>query len=160
MRRLLVLPLVSLALLGCGEKTPTSPQVDCETDTVKADFLSDFATKLRDEGAKGYTAAAMKELLTIKDVTPLEKASKNGYSKCSAKVAIKYPPDLAEKIAKVFTSEKAYLDFKDELEERFGIVNGAGMHAQLMDAVADGPFGAVPAAPDPAVIAKYQKTIQ
>jgi len=29
-----------------------------------------------------------------------------------------------------------------------------------MDAVADGPFGSVPASPDPAVIAKYQKTIQ
>lgn len=149
-----------VALLGCGDKAPPVPLVDCETDSVKAGFLSEFATKLKEEGAKGYTAASMKELLSIKDVTPLEKVPKNGYSKCSAKVAVKYPAGLPATIAKAFANEKAYSAFKDELEEKYGVVNGAGMHAQLMESVADGPFGAVPVTPDPALIDKYQKTIQ
>jgi hypothetical protein len=67
---------------------------------------------------------------------------------------------LAQKIGQIFRNEAAYLSFKDTLEEKYGIVAGAGMHAQLMDAIADGPFGAVPFAPDPASISKHKVTIQ
>lgn len=160
MKKLAIASAMALAVIGCGDKTPPPPSVDCETDSVKTDLLADFATKLKEEGAKGYTAAGIKELLSIKDVTALEKSPKNGYSKCSAKIALKYPSDLSESIARAFASEKTYEAFKDELEERYGVVNGAGVHAQLMDAIADGPFGAVPVTPDPASVSKYQKTIQ
>jgi hypothetical protein len=160
MKRLAPALVLSLAVFGCGDKAPPLPSVDCETDSVKTDLLSDFAAKLRDEGVKGYTTASIKQLLSVKDVTALEKIAKNGFSKCTGKIAIKYPAGLSEKIAAAFDSEKAYESFKDELEERYGVVNGAGMHAQLMDAVTDGPFGAVPVPPDPATVSKYKKTIQ
>ena len=88
------------------------------------------------------------------------KSAGKDYSKCSAKVAVNYPPNLAEGISQFFLSESAYLAFKDQLEDKFGVVAGAGMHAQLMDAIADGPFGSVPFAPDSATITKHHKTIQ
>lgn len=160
MKRLAPALVLTLAIFGCGDKSITPPLADCETDTVKADLLADFATKLKDEGAKGYTSTSIKEILSIKEVSALEKAPQKGYSKCSAKIAIKYPAGLSEKIAEAFTSEKTYEAFKNELEERYGVVNGAGVLAQLMDAIADGPFGTVPVTPDPATVSKYKKTIQ
>lgn len=158
----IIAPWAALAVLltACGDKEPPMPQVDCETDAVKSELLADFAGKLKEEGAKGHTTASIRDLLVIDKVAPLEKNAKSGYSKCSAKIAVKYPSDFAAQIAKVFANENTYLTFKDELEDRYGVVNGAGMHAQLLDAVSDGPFGTVPASPDPAVIGKYQKTIQ
>jgi hypothetical protein len=160
MKRLVPALLFTLAVVACGDKSPALPMVDCETDTVKADFLADFATKLKEEGAKGYTAASIRELLSLKEVTAVEKVPKTGYSKCAAKISVKYPVDLSEKIANAFTSEKTYEAFKTELEDRYGVVNGAGVLAQFMDSIADGPFGAVPITPDPAEVSKYKKTIQ
>lgn len=160
MKKLAIASVFTLTLMGCGDKSPPAPVVDCETESVKTDLLADLATKLKEEGAKGHTSASMKELLSIKDVTPLEKTPKTGYSKCAAKIALTYPQGLSENIARAFSSEKSHEAFKDALEDRYGIVNGAGLYAQLMDAVADGPFGAVPVTPDPATVSKYQKTIQ
>lgn len=160
MKKLAIASVFTLAVMGCGDKSPPTPLVDCETESIKAALLTEFAAKLKEEGAKGHTSASMKELLSIKDVAPLEKATKSGYSKCAAKIAISYPQSLSEQIAKSFASEKSYEAFKESLEDRYGIVNGAGIHAQLMDAIADGPFGTVPITPDPANVAKYQKTIQ
>lgn len=151
---------LAVLLTACGDKEPPMPQTDCETDVVKSELLAEFASKLKEDGAKGHAAASIRDLLVIDKVASLEKNAKSCYSKCSAKIAVKYPADLAAQIAQVFANENAYLTFKDELEDKYGVVNGAGMHAQLMDAVSDGPFGAVPTSPDPAVIGKYQKTIQ
>jgi hypothetical protein len=155
-----------LMLLGCGEKDTSKdpaanlPVIDCETDTVQAAVLRNLAFKFVEEGAKGHSGNALTERLTLKEVTPLIKSAQRDYSKCSAKVAVNYPADLAQSVGQFFRNESVYLSFKDELEDKYGVVAGAGMYAQLMDAVADGPFGAVPFAPDPATIAKYQSTIQ
>lgn len=153
--------LLALFVFGCGEKSPPPvAQPDCEAQSVTSELLAEFAGKLKDEGVKGYATAAIKELLLIKAVTPVQKAPQDGYSKCAAKLAIKYPPEFSEKVALAFASAKTYEAFKTELEDRYGVVNGAGMHAQLMYAVTDGPFGTVPVTPDPATVNKYQKTIQ
>lgn len=155
-----------LALLGCGEKDTSKdpaanlPVIDCETDTVQAVVLKNMASKFIEEGAKGHSGNTLKERLNLKDVVPMAKSAQKDYSKCSANVIVNYPPDLVQRVGHFFRNESAYLSFKDELEEKYGVVAGAGMHAQLMDAVADGPFGAVPFAPDAASIAKYQSTIQ
>jgi hypothetical protein len=155
-----------LALIACGEKDSPHvqaaymPEVDCESDTVQADVLKNLASKFLEEGAKGQSSGTLREQLTLKDVVPLVKSPQKDHSKCSAKVAVNYPPDLAQKIGQLFRNEAAYLSFKDTLEDKYGVVAGAGMHAQLMDAVADGPFGNIPFAPDPATISKHKVTIQ
>ena len=155
-----------LALLGCGEKEMPQGQtarmsiVDCETEAIQADMLKNLAAKFLEEGAKGHSAIALKERLAFNEVAPLVKSAKKDYSKCAAKVAVKYPPDLAQSLGQFFRTESAYLSFKDKLEEKYGVVAGAGMHAQLMDATADGPFGSVPFAPDPSTISRHQATIQ
>lgn len=152
--------LVLTALVGCGDKTPPEVQSDCKADSVKEEVLGQFADKLKSEGAKGDTTASLRQMLAIKDVELVEKNTKSGYSKCTAKITVKYPDGLTDAIANEFSSEKSYEDFKDTLEEKYGIVNGAGIHAQLMDFVSDGPFGAVPVTPDPSTISRHQKIIR
>jgi hypothetical protein len=155
-----------LALLGCGDKETTQgkttplPSVDCETESVRADLLKQLAAKFLDEGVKGQSASSLQERLVINQVTPLSKSPQKDYSKCLAKVAVNYPPDFTQSVGQFFRNESAYLSFKDALEDQYGVVAGAGMHAQLMDAIADGPFGAIPFAPDPSSISRYQTTIQ
>jgi hypothetical protein len=158
--------LLPMLLVACGDqevskaKNPAVPIIDCETNSVQDKLLKNLASKFIEEGAKGYSTSELKELLAVKESLPLDKSANKGYSKCSAQVTIKYPPNLAENVGKFFLTESAYVAFKNELEDRYGVVAGAGMHAQLMDAVADGPFGVVPFAPDPASIAKHRKTIE
>lgn len=153
-------------LVGCGEedvyqvRAITVPSIDCETKSVHDELLKNLAAKLIEEGAKGLPTSDLQKLLVLKNVMPMEKSANRDYIKCSAKLAIQYPENFAASVSEFFLNESSYMTFKDELEDKYGIIAGAGMHAQLMDAIADGPFGAVPFAPYPATISRYHPTIR
>jgi hypothetical protein len=102
----------------------------------------------------------MKDIVTLKDIVQVSKDAKGPDVKCTAKISVKYPDDLAEKFANLFASEKSLNDFRDLLEEKYGVVNGGGFYSQLMEAIADGPFGVVPSIPDTNSFAKYKVVIK
>lgn len=160
---LFVIPF-AMMVTACGEKTPANTEqaknFQCSSDYVREKVLAEFATKLKEEGAKGYSAAMMKDIITLKDTTQISKDAKGPDVKCNAKISVKYPVDMAEKFANVFASEKSLNEFRDLLEEKYGVVNGGGFYTQLMDAIADGPFGVVPSIPDSNHFAKYKVVIQ
>lgn len=159
----LLMPIVLLTS-GCGDKTPTNPEqaknFQCGSDYAREKVLAEFAAKLKDEGAKGFSAATMKDIVTLKDIAQVSKDPKGPDVKCTAKIAVKYPDDLADKFANLFSSEKALNDFRDLLEEKYGVVNGGGFYTQLMDAISDGPFGVVPSIPDSNNFPKYKVVIK
>lgn len=155
---------VALMVSGCGEKTPANTEqaknFQCSSDYVREKVIAEFSTKLKEEGAKGYSAAMMKDIITLKDIAQVSKDSKSPELKCNAKISVKYPDDMAQKFANVFSSEKSLNSFRDLLEEKYGVVNGGGFYTQLMDAIADGPFGVVPSIPDADNFGKYKVVIQ
>jgi uncharacterized protein YaaR (DUF327 family) len=155
---------VALAISGCGDKTPANPEqaknFQCGSDYAREKVLVEFAAKLKEEGAKGFSAATMKDIVTLKDIVQVSKDAKGPDVKCTAKISVKYPDDLADKFANLFASEKSVNDFRDLLEEKYGVVNGGGFYTQLMDAIADGPFGVVPSIPDTNNFAKYKVVIK
>lgn len=154
----------ALLVTGCGDKTAANPEqaknFQCASDYVRDKVLAEFSAKLKEEGAKGYSAAMMKDIITLKDTAQVAKDDKGPGMKCNAKISVKYPADMAEKFANVFASEKSLDAFRDQLEEKYGVVNGGGFYTQLMEAISDGPFGVVPSIPDPSNFAKYKVVIQ
>lgn len=160
---LVILP-AALMFVGCGEKTPSAnseqaKNFQCSSDYVRTKLTAEFATKLKEEGAKGFSAATMKDIITLKDIAQVGKSQNTPEVRCNAKISVKYPADMAEKFANVFANEKRLNAFRDLLEERYGVVNGAGFYTQLMDAIADGPFGMVPSIPDPDSFDKYKVVV-
>jgi hypothetical protein len=155
---------VALALSACGDKTPANPEqaknFQCGSDYAREKVLVEFAAKLKEEGAKGFSAATMKDIVTLKDIVQVSKDPKGPEVKCTAKISVKYPEDLAEKFANLFANEKTLNDFRDSLEEKYGVVNGGGFYTQLMDAIADGPFGVVPSIPESNNFPKYKVIIK
>lgn len=161
---LLISTTFTFIVSGCGEKTPVNTEqaknFQCGSDYAREKLLIEFSEKLKEEGAKGYSAATIKDIVMLKGIVQVSKDDKGPDVKCNAQITVKYPADLADKFANIFSSEKSVNEFRDLLEEKYGVVNGGGFYTQLMDAIADGPFGVVPSIPDPSSFGKYKVVIK
>ena len=156
---------VLAALVACSGKEAEAPPaaqapvLNCEADSIRTQLIQEFARKLEDEGAKGFSSAALAEAVSLKDIVPVERDTKSGYYRCTATVLVNYPPELAGRIAGALSDDAERRALRTKLEDRYGIVHGSGVFNQLHAAIADGSFGFVPAVPEPGTIGKYREAI-
>jgi hypothetical protein len=157
--------LVLAALAACSGKEAEAPRaaqapaLNCEADAIRTQLIQEFAGKLEEEGAKGFSSAALSEALGLRDIVPVERDTGTGHYRCTATVVVHYPNELPGKIAEALSDDAGRRALRTKLEDRFGIVHGSGVFNQLHAAIADGPFGFVPAVPEPGTIGRHREAI-
>ena len=159
-----LLSCITVTSIGCSEKIEAPKEKpltrsSCSSAGSTDHVLREFARKLIEEGAKGFSDVDIKKFVSINSTTAVEGDDNRNYYKCKAVVSINYPADLPSRIATVLSDHELRSQLSEKLEERLGIVNGGGVFAQLNEIAAEGPYGKVPKIPEPAELNKYADTI-